>query len=131
MHPRAEVLSRALRITTQERNKSYGDPVSNMNAAQEFINHFWNIWEDSKKQYPEPAFRHAMDNILAKLVRIAHGDHQHEDNYTDICGYTGIAWECVSDLELTTFDDEAPVCREFVSTAKDTKEPSPQNCPSR
>lgn len=91
---REEVLRDAMRLTTVDRDKTYGNPTRNMQAFADFIR----VYEKHRADFPT-AHDAAIIMALAKIARIAVGKTLHRDNYTDATAYLAMAYEATqSDL---------------------------------
>lgn len=82
---RVAVLREAETLTAGDRNRDYGDPVSNM----EHIAHIFNAITGHGISGRDVA-------VLMNCVKIArrYTNPTHYDSYVDGAAYTGIEWEC-------------------------------------
>lgn len=89
---RVEILEESIRLTSQDRNAQYGDPLINMSCAGELKAIFrkWNL--ASGRRVIGPGEGEALDMVFTKLSRIAAGDLK-PDNYVDGAAYLGAAYE--------------------------------------
>ncbi len=91
MPTRAKLLSQGLEITTNDRNKIYGDATVNMqHMAGMLTAYFRNL-----NGYVFTGEDAAQIMAIAKLSRTANrGVPFHSDNYTDQAVYSAMAGEC-------------------------------------
>lgn len=89
---RVQVLEEAAKLTSGDRDKTYGPPHINMGLAGKLKDVFW----DAAKRHFSYAEREALDMVLTKLSRIATGPEPHRDNYVDAAAYMAIAYECAT-----------------------------------
>lgn len=82
---RSVLLAEASRLTSQERNKEYGDPIDNMTHIADIFNA---ITGHNIKPSEVPIF-----HIATKLARKRTSPLK-KDHYVDIMAYMGIAYEC-------------------------------------
>lgn len=95
MH-RADMLRQAASLTTGDRNKTYGHPHDNMQAAADLItaylkNKYAEVLGQSNFAITAEDAAHFM--TLFKMVRTMQGKF-HADNYIDSACYEAIAGEC-------------------------------------
>ncbi|HLP67269.1 MAG TPA: DUF6378 domain-containing protein [Rhizobium sp.] len=95
MH-RADMLRKAASLTTGDRNKTYGHPFDNMQAAADLItaylkNKYAEVLGQSNFAVTAEDAAHFM--TLLKMVRTMQGKF-HADNYIDSACYEAIAGEC-------------------------------------
>lgn len=88
--PRVLLLDEAKRITTQDRNKQYGDAVENFAFMEEMMRVFDKYYRHD--HHTKPHYE-AMRMVMFKIMRIANGQFK-EDNYIDAVNYLVIAAEC-------------------------------------
>jgi hypothetical protein len=89
--PRGAVLREAEKLTTGDRNKTYGSPVENFDVTAA-------IWTQqlSHKLKPGESFTATDVAILAiqlKMARLRTSPGT-RDHYVDIAGYAACGWEC-------------------------------------
>ena len=82
---RCDLLSEASALTSQDRNKEYGDPVDNMTHIADIFNA---ITGHELKPSDVPIL-----HVATKLARKRTSPLK-KDHYVDIMAYTGIAYEC-------------------------------------
>lgn len=83
---RGEILKEAHDLTTQDRNKQYGEPSINLSLAADLKILFWS----RVSRLFSSAEREAIDMVLTKLSRIGTGTYK-KDNYVDGAAYLAIA----------------------------------------
>jgi hypothetical protein len=88
---REAILSTASFLTSNDRNKTYGDCLANHRAFGELLN-WWYNWR-GVLQPKHPSHDAAMVQVLTKIARIAVGNFK-DDNYVDAAAYLAIAFEC-------------------------------------
>lgn len=81
---REDVLQKAIRAVSYDREAEYGSPESNFELTAD-------LWSDYLRT---DITMHdvAIMMILLKVARATHGE-SHEDNYIDIAGYAALAAE--------------------------------------
>lgn len=84
-HDRARILDEAKRLTTQDRNKDYGDPV----ATHAEIAAMWSVI----LRAPVTGRQVALCMAALKIARACHSPHL-VDHYADGAAYLAIAGEC-------------------------------------
>ena len=89
---RQRVLEEAVRLTTGDRDKTYGDATTNMRAFAALIDAYWT---HRNPETSTPAHDAAIIMALAKIARIAVGQTTHRDNYVDAAAYIAMAYEAV------------------------------------
>ena len=89
---RQRVLEEAVRLTTGDRDKTYGDATTNMRAFAALIDAYWT---HRNPETSTPAHDAAIIMALAKIARIAVGAKSHRDNYVDAAAYIAMAYEAV------------------------------------
>lgn len=82
---RVSALQEAVRLTSGDRNKAYGEPVQN----HEHIAAVFNAITGHKISARDVALFH----VATKLARLAK-NKTHRDSYVDAMAYLGIALEC-------------------------------------
>jgi len=82
---RVSCLHEAATLTAGDRNKTYGDPVQNM----QHIADIFNAWTGRDLTAREVAQVH----IATKLAR-SQTSADHRDSYVDAMAYRGIEYEC-------------------------------------
>ena len=88
--PRELVLDEAKRLTMGDRNKTYGDPVDNMN-------HIAKLWSQTFGDDPwRKPFKGSEVAIMMAQVKIARlrTSPTHMDNYVDAAAYIAMAYQC-------------------------------------
>ena len=90
---RAKLLQEGLRLTTQDRNDQYGDPLINMGCAGELKAVFRKYNALSGRRVIGPAELEAIDMVMTKLSRIAAGGDVKPDSYIDGAVYLAAAGE--------------------------------------
>lgn len=86
---RAQILIDGARLTSGDRDATYGDPYINLGLAGRLKEVFY---AGATRQLG-PAEREAIDLIFTKLGRIGTGSTIHRDNYLDGSVYFAIAYE--------------------------------------
>jgi len=96
-----DLLTDALELTATDREATYGDKQDNhANIAA--------IWSVILGHKIEP-YQVALCMAGLKIARASRPDGaQHRDNYVDLAGYAGVAWECVAPQPITTYKDTKP-----------------------
>lgn len=89
---REAILNNAIKLTTGDRDATYGDPYINMNGFAELVSAYLNLLGPSDTVELD-ATDAAVIMTLAKISRIA-VNKNHEDNYVDGAAYLAIAGEC-------------------------------------
>lgn len=84
---RKEILERVLRLVTQDREGTHGNP----SALFADISRYWNIYLHGRNG-PISESDVAMLNLLQKVARTQHGSFN-EDDYIDMAGYASLAAE--------------------------------------
>ena len=87
---RQKVLEEGVRLTTGDRNKTYGSPDVNLR----FQYALWELYREAAQHKHSWAHDAAMQHVFAKIARIACGAPGHRDNYVDAATYVAIAYEC-------------------------------------
>lgn len=87
---RGKVLREAAAATLGDRNKTYGDPYTDM----ELVAKLRNLYDLHAQGKYCKAHDEAMHRVFIKIARIAAGAPGHLDNYIDGAAYFGIAAEC-------------------------------------
>ncbi len=91
--PRERLLREAIKITTSDRNREYGDPEDNFrNIAQ-----FWNVHFEARMRGKFVHFTSsdvAIMMILMKCARLA-TNSTHRDSALDVAGYAA----CLADIQ--------------------------------
>ena len=88
---REEVLETAIKLTTQDRNKQYGDPGVNMRCFAAMIDVYLHFHGQGGLNRTVNAHDAAMIMALSKVARIAVSSKPHMDNYIDGAAYLAIA----------------------------------------
>ena len=83
---RVSLLSEAAALTAGDRNKTYGDPVENMQHIADIFN-AWTGLDLTARQV-------AQVHVATKMARRT-TTPDHRDSYVDAMAYTGIEYECV------------------------------------
>jgi hypothetical protein len=103
---RVQILQQGVRLTSGDRNKSYGEPIINMGLAGKFKA----LFRENAVRKIGPAEQEAIDMVLTKVARLASGKVPGRDSYIDLATYAAIAGELAeleaqdwSEPELTTF----------------------------
>lgn len=97
---RVDALQTAIKLTTGDRDKTYGSPVENMGTTAELFEGYFRArgWVVDHEVGQVTAEDVAVILALLKLGRVATGlNHNlppHADNYIDGACYTAIAGEC-------------------------------------
>lgn len=86
MSPRAELLAEAMSLTTIERCRVYGDPVTN----HEHIARIFNAWTGRDLTAAEIVMVH----MATKMARMTTSP-DHRDSHVDLMAYSGIRYECI------------------------------------
>lgn len=86
--PRTELLEEAIRLTTGDRNRSYGGPVGNFTD----ISAIWNVQISHKLKEPLTTSDVAALMIGVKMARIKASPTR--DNWADAAGYAACGFEC-------------------------------------
>ena len=87
---REQLLNDAVNLTCGDRNRTYGEPVGNM----QHIANIFNAWTGRDLSAREVAQLH----ICTKMAR-RHTSPDHRDSYVDDMAYTGIEYECATSNE--------------------------------
>lgn len=93
---RAEALAHVVKLTTEDRNITHGDPIAQFETAQQLKDELARgpRWMDLNAVQ-----RECLEQICTKLSRAVHGDPNHLDTYLDIIGYASIAVESVDERD--------------------------------
>jgi len=83
------ILETALKLTTGDRNQTYGDPIDNLTIFADLINAYFKT--------NMTAIDASIIMTLAKISRVA-VNKNHQDNYIDGAAYMAIAGECAKIL---------------------------------
>lgn len=90
LNPRQKLLDEARKITSNDRNKTYGGPEDNFRN----IAAIWNAYFAARNIYPGiTAFDVAQMMILMKAVRLA-TNPTHRDSLVDQAGYAACGADC-------------------------------------
>lgn len=94
-NPRADLLQKALKIVTQDRNAQYGDPEDNFAKIAEYWNGYLRqrFSRDNKFWVRLQPHDVAILMVLMKVARLAHSPF-HEDSWEDIAGYAACGFDC-------------------------------------
>lgn len=86
---RAEILDTAKKLTTSDRNSTYGEPIDHLSHVADILNAYGYRGPGGRKiqAYDAPIFQ-----IIVKLSRLNNGP-AHMDSWTDISGYAAIGGE--------------------------------------
>lgn len=82
---RAALLREAKELTCGDRNRTYGDPVENM----QHIANIFNAWTGRDLTATEIAQVHVATKMARRMTTPGH-----RDSYVDAMAYTGIEYEC-------------------------------------
>lgn len=99
---RVEIMEQGIKLTTGDRNASYGDPGPNLQTFSSLVETYL-----KGLGWSGPALTSvdgSMLMVLLKVSRVA-ADKNHEDNYVDGSTYFAIAGECAH-------SDTPPVCED-------------------
>ena len=86
---RKEILDEAIRITSADRNKDYGDPEDNFRMIADL----WSTYLDNVRIEPHDV---AAMMILMKVARITTSPSK-PDHWVDVAGYAGCGGRIVVD----------------------------------
>lgn len=86
---RVQILSTSISLTSNDRNKQYGDPKDQHDTAGAFID----LYFKHKKTPLSPAHDAALIMVLTKISRMLNGELK-DDSYIDAAAYLAIAYEC-------------------------------------
>lgn len=86
---RTDILNEALRLTTSDRNSTYGPPLPNLTLSTKLKEAFRTYSTASL----HPAEQEAIEMLLTKLSRIGCAQSCHMDNYVDGAAYLALAGE--------------------------------------
>ena len=95
--PRESLLNDARRITTGERNLSYGEPEDNSRR----IGELWNVFLHNRTKpvdAPLEPYEVFIMMGLMKIARLMH-DPSNYDSYLDAVGYLTVAWDAYSSAQ--------------------------------
>lgn len=86
---RAEILDTAKKLTTSDRNSTYGEPIDHLSHVADILNAYGYRGPGGRKiqAHDAPIFQ-----IIVKLSRLNNGP-THMDSWTDISGYAAIGGE--------------------------------------
>lgn len=86
---RVTTLETAIKLTSGDRNKSYGPPFDNLSDCAAL----WDAYLECRKGGAISAEDVAWMNVLQKIARSLQIGY-HADNYVDAAAYAAIAGEC-------------------------------------
>jgi hypothetical protein len=86
---RVQLMEQGIKLTSGDRDVSYGDPLKNLGLAGILKN----ICRDHQVRSMSPAEMDAMDQVLTKIARVFTGPQIKDDNYIDGSTYFAIAGE--------------------------------------
>lgn len=89
---RVDILNEASRLTSGDRDKTYGDPHVNLTCYADLCSAYLNF-TPTGKDWQLDAVDASILMVLAKISRIA-VNKNHRDNYVDGAAYMAIAGEC-------------------------------------
>jgi CO dehydrogenase/acetyl-CoA synthase gamma subunit (corrinoid Fe-S protein) len=96
MNPREEILTSALKIVTEDRNLTYGDPEDNFRNIAEFWTQYllqkYNIVNILQSEDV------ALMMILMKVARLGYFSG-YRDPWEDIAGYAACGFDCTVEKE--------------------------------
>lgn len=87
--PRVAILQEGSRLTSGDRDKTYGDPIINLACSGELKA----VFRKYMQRKLSTAELEAIDMVLTKVGRIATGPKFHRDTYVDAATYMAIAGE--------------------------------------
>lgn len=93
--PRTKILLEANKLTSGDRDKTYGPPIDNLSTYADLCSAYLAALPDPKKL---DATDGSVLMILAKISRIPR-NKLHRDNYVDGAAYMAIAGECAEILK--------------------------------
>lgn len=91
--PRVQILRKGEKLTTGDRDKTYGAPSVNLGCHGELLR----VYQKYAQGKYTPGHDAAMSQMLSKIARIATapaGNPPLEDSYIDGVNYIAIAYEC-------------------------------------
>lgn len=91
MSTQSDMLREVADVVAGARNRSYGPPSVNLDKRTAEL---WNAYFNVKDNAAIDGIDVCMLMILVKIARIME-DGTIKDNYADIAGYAGAAWEIV------------------------------------
>lgn len=101
---RAELLREAEKISTGDRNKSYGEPDDHFQHVAKIANALGFRIDTGDGMIRElRGSDHTLYMLAVKLSRLLVGDMQHRDSWVDIAGYAGCGYE-TAELEQARRD---------------------------
>jgi hypothetical protein len=86
---RVQLMEQGIKLTSGDRDVSYGDPLKNLGLAGILKN----ICRDHQVRSMSPAEMEAMDQVLTKVARVFTGPQVKADNYIDGATYFAIGGE--------------------------------------
>ena len=86
--PRQAVLEQAITLTTQKRNREYGEPKENFERTADMLN----AYLGKRLVDPLTAADIAMFGIVLKMGRLAE-NQKSDDSWRDIAGYAALGFE--------------------------------------
>lgn len=89
--PRKRLLERAIDITSNDRNKAYGNPEDNFTNIAAYWSNYLSQSARIDITFTAQDVAHMM--ILMKMARLA-TNPSHEDSLVDIAGYAACAADC-------------------------------------
>lgn len=84
---REQLLSEAIRLTCGDRNRTYGDPVENM----QHIADIFNAWTGLNLTARHVAQLHVCTKMARRMTT-----PDHRDSFVDDMAYVGIEYECAT-----------------------------------
>ena len=94
--PRTEILEEAATLINGQRDNSYGDPVDNFaTTAALWEAYLSRAVESRDSKFTITTYDVAVMMALVKVARIAKSPEK-RDHWTDLAGYTGCGWDCVT-----------------------------------
>jgi hypothetical protein len=97
---RTKILLEANKLTSGDRDKTYGPPIDNLTTYANLCNAYLSGRPANKEL---DATDGSILMVLAKISRIS-GNKNHRDNYVDGTAYMAIAGECARLLELSEIE---------------------------
>lgn len=90
---RKQLLDKAIQLITGDRNNQYGPPTQDFKRTADALNALGYRGPDGRELVAHDT---AVIMMVLKLSRIM-WQPEKEDSWTDLAGYAGCGWECVTD----------------------------------
>jgi hypothetical protein len=102
MSKQSELLAEVSKVLSGDRARAYGSPIDNLDERTASL---WQAYLDVKPSYKINGIDVCNMMILLKIARTIENIHT-KDNYADIAGYAGAAWEISEEIIRGVNTDE-------------------------